>query len=170
MAHSGPPAKGTKIGRTPTADWIEVPNEPFAGPWPVDLPPKCGRAKWNPMVEQWWKIVRTMPHCTLWELSDWLFAVETAYLKQELWSAYGGEDGTKTTAWTELRRREGLMGTTAEERRKLRIRYVDQRPQVEGDDGQPDDDPEVVVEDRPAARRGNVTPIESRRSRLTRAG
>ncbi len=168
MAHTGPPAKGNKVGRTPTADWTEVPNEPFTGPCLVNLPAKCGRRKWNPLVLQWWEITRSMPHCRLWERSDWLFAVETAFMKQELWDSYDSEDGTKTTAWTELRRREGLLGTTAEERRKLRIRYVDPKPEV-GTDGD-DVEPELVVDEQPvAARRGTVTPIGSRRSRLTRS-
>ena len=169
MALPGAPAKGAKLGRTPNADWTEVPKTPFDGPWPVDLPPKCGRAKWHTMVELWWRMARSMPHCRLWEESDWLFALETCYLKQELWDAYGGEDGTKTTAWTELRRREDLLGFTAEARRKLRIRYVDVKPEVADDgvdsDVEPVDDP--VVEQTQRAGRASVTPIMSRRQRLT---
>lgn len=168
MALPGSRAKDTKIGRTANADWTEVPNVAFDGPWPVEFPAKCGRRNWDPLVKQWWDIVRVMPHCRLWERSDWLFAVETAYMKQELWQSYSGEDGTKTTAWTELRRREDLLGCTAEARRKLRVRYVEEKPEV-GDQVPDDDDPDLVVEEQPVAGRGgSVTPIGSRRQRLTR--
>jgi hypothetical protein len=123
MAVRGPDAKGVKLGHTPNAEWIDVPDAPFDGPWPVDLPKMCGRRRWHELVVAWWAEVRVMPHCRLWTATDWRFALETAYMKQKLWLDYG-EDELKSTAWTELRRREDQMGYTAEARRKLRIRYV----------------------------------------------
>ncbi len=155
MALTGPPAKPQKLGHSATADWTDVPDTPYDGPWPVELPKQCGRKKWHDMVLAWWEEVRRMPHCSTWADTDWRFALETAYMKQQLWSDYN--DGQmKSTAWTELRRREDQMGYTVEARRKLRIRYVDPESQKRRQAGLP-----VNPAD------GNVVALEDRRSRLT---
>lgn len=59
-----------------------------------------------------------MPHCTLWHPSDWEFAIDTALIAAEF------HDGVVKAA-TELRNREKVMGTTAEYRRDIRVRYVE---------------------------------------------
>ncbi len=161
MALRGPAAKAVKHGRTPNADWQDVPDVQFPGPSP-DLPRLARGRKWNPLVAQWWEQVRAMPHCVLWTPTDWQFAVETALMKQQFWADYADGDMKSTTA-TEIRRREDQMGTTGEARRKLRIRYV------------PADQMDVEVVDQDAGEAepaaggegATVTPLESRRRRLT---
>lgn len=155
MAHRGPAPKPNRIGHSQQAEWTEVPNTPFTAGETRDLPPLKRRAKWHDTVVAWWAIVRVMPHCALWQDSDWHFAVETAYAKDAFWKAYESGEAT-TAAATEIRRREDKMGTTAEARRQLRIRYVDAADKAPAD-GQ------VEAEDQV----GNVTSIESRRDRLT---
>lgn len=165
MAFRGPASKTVKHGRSPSADWTDVPDTPFVGTSP-DLPRLPRRERWHPMVEHWWEQVREMPHCALWRPVDWTFALETAYQKQAYWKlAETGEQ--TTTAAVEIRRREDQMGTTIEALRKLRIRYVDA-----GDDADvesQDERPVRVVEQAVAGGGGaTVTPLASRRSRLTR--
>lgn len=164
MAHRGPAAKTIKHGRTPSADWTDVPDTPYTGPSP-DLPKLPRRQKWHPMVEQWWEQVREMPHCVLWRSVDWTFAIETAFMKQAYWQLAESGEATTTMA-VEIRRREDQMGTTLEALRKLRIRYT---PVSEGVDVEPEDEsPIEVVEQEVAGGGATVTPLESRRARLTR--
>ncbi len=164
MARPGPASKAVKHGRTPNAEWTEVPDTPYLGPSP-ELPRLAGRRKWQDIVVQWWEQVRVMPHCRLWGPTDWQFAVETAMLKDAFWRDY--HDGAmKTTAATEIRRREDQMGTTAEARRKVQIRYVPVGDEVL----LPEPDMPVEVVEQPVAATGTatVTPIADRRARLTR--
>lgn len=165
MALRGPAAKAQKHGRSVNADWTEIEDVPFAGPSP-ELPKLASRRKWNEMVVQWWETVRTMPHCVLWTASDWQFAVETALIKDQFWRDYAEGDLKSTTA-TEIRRREGQMGTTGEALRQLRIRYV---PAGETFEEEPEQD--LVVQETAQGGSGvaTVTPIADRRARLTRAG
>ncbi|MFG3710901.1 hypothetical protein [Micromonospora sp. NPDC047730] len=156
MAKTGPAAKANKHGRAPSGDWTEVVNLPYEGP-SLDLPkPKRGGPKWLPEVEAWWEQVCRMPHCVLWEPSDWVFALETAYMKNDWWAEYhsGVVHSTKST---EIRRREDQMGTTREARRKLMIRYVDPVDEVE-------EEPSPATA--PGEFGGNVVGIDSRRARV----
>lgn len=73
------------------------------------------------MTVAWWGVVSSMPHCSLWEPSDWMFALATATVAD---AAFCGV----ASAMTELRNREKVLGTTVEFRRDLRIRYVDAEP------------------------------------------
>src|SRR6185503_20067708 len=114
-----PKPEADRRGRAkPIHDWIEVPNRPFDGE-----APKPGRVP--AATTRWWHAVSTMPHCILWQESDWQFALDTAvvhamFVRKGLgWAA------------TELRNREKILGTTVDARRDLRIRYVDDAP---GDD------------------------------------
>lgn len=155
MAYRGQAPKGIKHGRGVSADWTEVPNTPYEGP-SLDLPKhRRGEPKWQPQVEAWWETVRRMPHCILWEESDWLFALETAYMKNDWWMEYHG-GVVHSTKSTEIRRREDQMGTTREARRKLRILYVDP-PETSTTDGH---DPEV------RETTATVTELDSRRARI----
>lgn len=165
MVHRGPAQKSVKHGRTANADWTEVPDVPFPGPSP-DLPRLPRRAKWHPMVEQWWEQVREMPHCRLWRPVDWTFALETAFMKQTFWTDVEAQAAT-TSAAVEIRRREAQMGTTMEALRQLRIRYAP----VAGGDADVDPDTTVVVQQHPAgdATVATVTPLADRRARLTRS-
>ncbi len=166
MAHRGPASKAIKHGRTPSADWTEVPDVAYTGPSPA-LPKLSNRRRWSELVVLWWDMVREMPHCALWTPTDWHFAVETALMKQELWAEVNAGEGLRSTLATEVRRREDQMGTTAEARRKLRIRYVpaDEVEEYEPDDGRP---VQVVEQSRAATGGATVTPLADRRRRLTK--
>jgi hypothetical protein len=148
MALSGRKPNDRSVNKTPSKiDWIEVENLPYSGPKP-ELP--LSRTFINPKGEVqeipienrtrfWWEAITSMPHCILWQPSDWQFCLDTAMVHA---SASHGS----VTAMSELRQREKIMGTTVEARRDLRIRYLD--PQV--------------LEAVPAP----VTQIDDRRSRL----
>ena len=64
-----------------------------------------------------------MPHCVLWQESDWAFAVDTAMVHAQ--ASYG-----VISAMAELRMREKSLGTTVDARRDLRIRYVEPEAEV----------------------------------------
>lgn len=105
-------------------DWVEVPDVPYVGDRP-ELPEKRTivtrdgqeSVRLQDMTRRWWDTVSRMPHCALWTESDWLFAVTTAMVAD---AAYCGI----ASAAVELRNREKVLGTTADFRRGLRIRYV----------------------------------------------
>lgn len=145
-----------------THDWVTVEDTPFDGDVPVTLPAtrmladKEGayRARITKQAKEWWATVSSMPHCRLWTESDWLFALETALIADNFYRS--GDMG----AARELRARAKVLGTTADARRDLRIRYVS-----------PDDRDDQAPEQQPAAaakgEEGKVTSISSRRKRLT---
>lgn len=121
------PKEGPKRNRMPAVhDWVEVEDRPFRGRVPVKLPAKrqvVGRdgtfdVPLLGLTKAWWATVRAMPHCVLWQESDWQFALMTALIAD---AAYRGTPG----AAAELRQREKVLGTTVDARRDLRIRYVD---------------------------------------------
>jgi hypothetical protein len=94
-------------------DWREYPNEPFAGAPP--LPPR-GRGKWSQRTLGWWAAVSTMPHCVDWTAADWQYAFDTMLIV----AAFHGGDLKYDSA---MRAREKVIGTTADYRAALRIRY-----------------------------------------------
>lgn len=122
-----PAAADQKRNRnTPQADWVDVVNVPYEGPKPDfvrsrTIVTKDGQESVDlqDMTVAWWAVVSSMPHCVLWEPSDWMFALATATVAD---AAFCGI----SSAMTELRNREKVLGTTVEFRRDLRIRYVDQ--------------------------------------------
>lgn len=128
MAVAGrkPAASGQTRHRVkPSTEWTEVPNIPYAGEVP-DFPLERtivtregqGQVALQALTLQWWESISSMPHCVLWAPSDWMFALTTATVAD---AAFCGV----SSAATELRNREKVMGTTVEFRRDLRIRYVD---------------------------------------------
>ncbi len=158
MALTGPPAKPAKLGHSPTADWTDVPNVPFDDEGRRELPRSPGgRRKWHDQVVAWWNEIRRMPHCVLWTDTDWRFALDTAYFKQALWRDLDNDE-LKSTLITEIRRREDQIGTTAEARRKLRIRYV----KPEADRGR-----QAVPEAAGTPAGSPVVSLDSRRARMT---
>lgn len=100
----------------PRHEWTEVEDRRYTGPRP-SLPRR--RGGWPPSTKRWWDTIRHMPHCVLWEKSDWQFALDTAEVHAR-WVESG-------KGATELRIRESRMGTTVDARRDLRIRYVEQQ-------------------------------------------
>jgi hypothetical protein len=112
MAIPGPKPKAEHRHRNRSAhEWIEVVDQPF------EHPPQL-RGRWPARTKQWWAAVSTMPHCALWARSDWQFALDTAIVAR----AFHRGD---LRLGVELRRREKVMGVTADARRDLRIRYVE---------------------------------------------
>lgn len=73
---------------------------------------------WPPRTKQWWAVVSSMPHCVLWEKSDWEFALDTAAVA----AAFHGGDLRQADV---LLKREKILGTTVDFRRDLRIKYVE---------------------------------------------
>ena len=155
MAHRGPAPKANKVGHSANADWTEVPDKPFDGPSP-DLPDLGDGRSWHKEVQEWYETARRMPHCILWRDSDWNYAIETAYLRNEYWDDFG-HSGVRVTLAVEIRRRDDQLGTTSEARRKLRLRYVDPALLADDDDDQPGN----------GGQPGTVTDLTSRRKRLT---
>lgn len=104
----------------PAHEWSIVPNVPYDGP---DLPESRpdGR-RWPEWTQRWWKAVSSMPHASMWTDTDWEFAFHTATIAAAMHEA---PPDKVTTAATELRQREAILGLTHESRMKLRIRYVD---------------------------------------------
>jgi hypothetical protein len=74
-------------------------------------------------TRDWWIALCKMPHCVLWQDSDWAFALDTAMVQAA--ASHG-----QVTAMAELRMREKVLGTTVDARRDLRIRYVDPEPET----------------------------------------
>ena len=105
----------------PTHDWTEIERVPFTGGPPLPASRPNGRP-WPTWTKARWGVWRRMPHCVLWEESDWLFAIDTLEI-----AAKFHEQGRMGLA-AELRTRERILGTTVDYRRDLRIRYVDPRP------------------------------------------
>lgn len=118
----------------PVHDWTEVVDVAFVGG--PKLPSKMPNGMpWSARTRKWWASVSSMPHCTLWSESDWSFALDTAFV-----AGIFHMQGSNVYA-TELRNREKVLGTTAEYRRDLRIRYVE--PPSTGDPAE--DDPAGVT-------------------------
>ncbi len=119
-----PKPEGQAVNRTkPTHDWTEVPDVAFVGGprLPARMP---NGLTWPAPTKRWWAVVSAMPHCSLWSESDWEFALDTAFVK-----GIFHMQGSNVYA-TELRNREKVLGTTADYRRDLRIRYADPKPVV----------------------------------------
>lgn len=78
-------------------------------------------ATWPAATKRWWRALSRLPHCALWTDADWQFAADTALLV----ASYHAGD---LRLANEIRTRERIMGTTADARRDLRIRYVPPAP------------------------------------------
>jgi len=120
MALTGrkPKPQGQAVNRVkPVHDWVEVENVPYMSA--PKLPTKRANGHgWLAATKRWWSAISTMPHCVLWQDSDWEFAFETAEIRAEF------DEGDKRLG-TELRNREKKLGLTWDSRRDMRIRYVD---------------------------------------------
>jgi hypothetical protein len=86
--------------------------------------------EWPAETKRWWAAISSMPHCRLWTDADWQHAIDTAYIA----AAFHAGDMRLAA---ELRAREKVMGTTADARRDLRIRYVPADEQRDRRDAEP---------------------------------
>lgn len=106
--------------RNPRAhEWVEVEEVPFTGDVPK-LPQRKGG--WPSRTKRKWAAWSRMPHAKLWGESEWDFAIDSLELAAQF------HEGNARVA-TELRNRERVLGTTADYRRDLRIRYVPPKPE-----------------------------------------
>lgn len=125
MAGRKPSERPTVTRHKPTHDWAEIPNVSYDGESP-ELPLSRTVIKDGEPIEipiekrtrTWWNALIQMPHCILWQASDWAFAVDTAMV-------HAMANHGSMAAMAELRMREKVMGTTVDARRDLRIRYVE---------------------------------------------
>lgn len=122
-----PKPEGQKRNRMPVLEWTIVPNvpnerRPRLPKWSRRfMPMNDGDTQprdWPAATLRWWEVVSAMPHAALWEPSDWQFAYDTALVVAAF------HCGMVRFA-KEVRDREKILGTTADARRDLRIRYVD---------------------------------------------
>lgn len=126
VAGRKPKPKGTSVNRNqPVHEWTEVVDVPFEGAPELQEKRPDGR-DWPMPTLRWYTAVTSMPHCKLWSDSDWLFVEHTARLVAAF------DDGDLKLA-TEIRQREKKLGVTADDRRDLRIRYVEDAPAVAAD-------------------------------------
>jgi hypothetical protein len=100
-------------------DWIEVENVPFEDANRRLTKHRPSGGKWPEAAIRRWRTWRRMPHAILWSDSDWDFCIDTV----EIAALFYETQSTKYA--TELRTRERVLGTTADYRRDLRIRYVE---------------------------------------------
>ena len=119
MGIRGTAPKDQKTGRYQNvtgAGWTDVRDVPYQGttpsnPWVME----------DPYLSKWWDTLCSMPHCILWNESDWQYALDTSLMKARF---YDGTKAPNAAVLTELRKREEAMGMTYDARLKLRIRYV----------------------------------------------
>lgn len=138
MAGAKPKADRTQVRHRvpPVHEWTDVPNVPFTGAPP--LPPRdsadyidgkprhlIGESQgWPVSTLRWWKAISTAPHAKLWTSTDWEYVIDTAEAHARFAEGWRG-----CAAGTELRNREKMLGMTMDQRRDLRIRYVDPPPE-----------------------------------------
>lgn len=123
MAKTGPAPKVVKHGHG-GGEWQDVPDAPYTGPGSDRDLPEIPGLPWYETTVAWWNVVRRMPHVRLWTEADWLFCIETAVLKNQIWGEiFGG--ALPANLLSEERQRLAMIGMTMEQRRKLGIRYVD---------------------------------------------
>jgi hypothetical protein len=121
MAPSGRKQKpaGQAVTRHPRAyGWLEVPDVPFTG-GPKLPRRRCDGTAWPKGSAERWAAWSSMPHCRLWQPSDWRFALDTMEIASRAF-----EDGAKIGYSTEARYRERILGVTHDARQGMRIRYV----------------------------------------------
>lgn len=119
-----PKPAGQAINRNkPVHDWTEVADIPFEGG--PDLPEmRADGRRWPERTRDKWDAWRSMPHCKLWGLAEWNFALDTIELAATF------HDTGESKYATELRNREKILGTTGDFLRDLRIRYVEPKDPV----------------------------------------
>lgn len=117
-----PKPPGQAVTRHRGLDWTEVPNVPFTG-GPELGPQRRNGKPWPQGIKRKWDAWRTMPHAKDWTDSDWEFAFDSIEIAAAMMS--GLHKDPPTAYASELRNREKVMGTTADYRRDIRVRYVD---------------------------------------------
>ena len=120
-----PKPQGHAVTRHKALDWTEVPDVPFTG-GPALRPSRRNGKPWPEGCKRKWDAWRTMPHAALWAPSDWEFAVDSIEIAAAFMGGFDQEPDPRFAA--ELRNREKVLGTTADYRRDIRVRYIDPPP------------------------------------------
>lgn len=104
-------------------DFDEVPNLKA-----LNLPPRSiaegpdapvgALDRWPDATQRWWRAVSRLPHTVSWDAAMW----ETAFSVAELHARF--VEGWKGHGGAEWRIARKILGTTPDDRRDLRIRYV----------------------------------------------
>jgi hypothetical protein len=125
MPISGPHIKPVKHGRNPRFEFRDVPDVAN-----TDYPklPRLEGVDYYPFTIHWYKTICQMPHAKEWKTSDWLFVHQTAVIFNR-WC-----ETLSPVLAREVRIREAILGVTADSRRALRIRYVEQEKEREEDE------------------------------------
>lgn len=112
-----------RMGSSTALVWKDVERVPYLGESP-DLPARESGRPYPVSTLRWWEIVRKMPHCILWEASDWEYALAVAEMHASVFERDLSARGAVTLLGT-FRTAENKLGTTLSSRLSLRIRYVD---------------------------------------------
>lgn len=118
-----PKPRGQAVNRHPTLEFTEVPNVPFSKP--PKLPDRQTGKPWPMGCLKKWKAWSTMPHCALWDDTDWDFALDSLEVAAKMI-----ESNFDTRITAELRCRQKVMGTTFDFRRDIRVRYVEPKTEL----------------------------------------
>lgn len=90
---------------------LRVPDKPYDG-----AIPKLPENDWEPATLEWWKTWTTSPQAHLFQSTDWMTLIETAYIANAF---FGGN----LTVASELRLRVAKFGATPEDRARLRLQF-----------------------------------------------
>jgi hypothetical protein len=127
-----PKPPGQAVTRNARLDWTEVPNVPFEG-GPALRARRRNGDPWPQACKRKWDAWRKMPHCVLWDDTDWEYAFDSIEVAASMIGGVGAQHDPRYAA--ELRNREKVMGTTLDYRREIRVRYIDaptEAPRVVG--------------------------------------
>ncbi len=118
-----PKPPGQAVNRHPVLEFTEVPNRPFSKA--PKLGPRASGKPWPMAAIRKWKAWSRMPHCALWDESDWEFARDSIEVAARMVEA-----NFDPRLAAELRNREKVIGTTLDYRRDIRVRYVEPKAGV----------------------------------------
>lgn len=135
------PDRSQVVTRHKPQEFTEVPEVPFENAPP--LRPRAtggvsvmavGAANsedYPPATRGWWRAISRMPHAALWDEAMWELAMDAAEVHARTMEAWRGYTGGQLLAFCKQ------LGTTADYRRDLRIKYVPAKTasrSAEGDD------------------------------------
>jgi hypothetical protein len=141
------PDREAVVTRHKPIDFDEVPNVPFEGAPPLRTRATGGVSvmavgaanseDWPEATRGWWAAVSRMPHAVKWDDAMWQLAMDAAEVHARTMEAWRGYTGSQLLAYCKQ------LGTTADYRRDLRIRYVEPKNAPQRAPGEAD---ENVVE------------------------
>jgi len=128
MAVPGRTPNEKSVNRNPSrVESREFVDEPFAGPWPLELPESRTIITRDGQISvdlqsatfRWFEEVKRLPHAAVWDEAMWGFVVDTAV------NVVDSANCGIASAMVEMRQREaGEILKTSESRFKARVKYV----------------------------------------------